>query len=98
MTTVHIEAPITDFDLFKSQFDRNAELRRKAGVQHYRVQRPVDDPATVVIDLDFPTIEQAEGFLYTVRTKVWPDKERSSSLAGTPRTRILEPAEEKDVT
>ncbi|MBW1597750.1 hypothetical protein [Streptomyces sp. JJ38] len=98
MTTLHIEAPVTDFDLFKRQFDRNAELRREAGVRHYRVQRPVDDPAAVVIDLDFPTVEQAEGFLNTMRTKIWPDKERSSSLTGPPRTRILEPAEEKDVT
>lgn len=45
MPTLHIEHPITDFDTWKSAFDRFAPARESAGVRHHRVQRPVDDPA-----------------------------------------------------
>lgn len=92
MVTLHIEHPITDYETWSSAFDRFADLRREAGVRAHRVHRPIDDPRYVVIDLDFDTIEQAEGFLGFLKTKVWGNQANSPALAGDPETMILQPA------
>ena len=91
MITLHIEHPVTDLATWRGAFDRFAEYRRNGGVCGERVQHPVDDDAYVSIDLDFPTREQAEQFLGFLQTAVWPSRENAPGLAGTPRTRILEP-------
>lgn len=95
MATLHIEHPITDFAVWKSAFDRFAPAREEAGVRRHRVQRPVDDPAYVVVDLEFDSVERAEGFLEFLRTRVWSSPGNAPALAGTPVTRILETAEER---
>lgn len=92
MATLHIEHPITDFDSWTSAFNRFADVRREAGVRAQRVQRPVDDPMYVVIDLDFDTTVDARAFLHFLNTKVWVIRENAPALAGTPETMILEPA------
>ena len=56
-----------------------------------RVQHPVGDDRYVVVDLDFSTHEQAQRFLHFLETTVWASRDTSPALAGTPRTRILEP-------
>ncbi|MFN0026733.1 MAG: hypothetical protein ACKV2O_06040 [Acidimicrobiales bacterium] len=89
MATLHIEHPITDFDTWVSAFDRFAEARSHAGVRAQRVQRPIDDPDYVVVDLDFDTTEAAEVFLTFLTTAVWASPENSPALVGTPRTRIM---------
>lgn len=91
MPTLHIEHAITNFDTWKLAFNRFAEVRRDAGVRAERVQRPIDDPRYVVIDLDFDTSDQAEAFLLFLRTKVWATPDNAPALAGTPETTILEP-------
>ncbi len=92
MTTLHIRHAITDFDTWASAFGRFAEARRDAGVRAQKVQRPVDDPAYVVIDLDFDTTDAAESFLDFLRTNVWGVPANSPGLDGIPETMILEPA------
>ncbi|MGW0734825.1 hypothetical protein [Streptomyces sp. NPDC002851] len=94
MSTLHIEHPITDFAVWKSAFDRFAPMRKEAGVRRHRIQRPVDDQAYVVVDLDFDAADQAERFLDVLRTRVWSSPANAPALAGTPRTRILETVEE----
>jgi hypothetical protein len=89
MPTLHIEHPITDFETWSGAFDRFEDARRRAGVRAHRVQRPIDDPRYVVIDLDFATTDEAEAFLAFLTTTVWPSAENAPGLAGTPRTRIL---------
>jgi hypothetical protein len=91
MTTLHIEHPITDLPTWKAAFDRFAEHRRQGGVSAERVQQPVGDAHSVVIDLDFPTREQARRFLGFLETTVWASPDSSPALAGTPRTSLLEP-------
>jgi hypothetical protein len=91
MSTLHIEHAITDLTTWKVAFDRFAERRRQAGVYGERVQHPVDDERYIVVDLDFPSREQAQRFLDFLRTTVWTSGDSSPALAGTPRTRILEP-------
>lgn len=92
MPTLHIEHPITDFDTWNNAFNRFADARRQAGVRGQRVQRPVDDPNYVVIDLDFDTTEAAEAFRQFLTTTIWATKENSPALAGTPKTAILQAA------
>lgn len=90
MTTLHIEHPITDLPTWRSAFDRFAEPRRAAGVTAARIQHPVDDDRYVLVDLDFPTREQAERFRRFLETQVWSSREASPALAGSPLTTLLE--------
>ena len=92
MATLHIEHPISDFDTWNTAFARFASARRQAGVRDRRIQRPVGDPAYVVVDLDFDTVGEAERFLGFLRANVWAVTDNSPALAGEPQTRILEAA------
>lgn len=97
MPTLHIEHAIVDFDMWKAAFDRFAEFRADAGVLRHRIQRPIDDPKYVVIDLDFDSTEKAETFLQFLRENVWPARDNSPALVGTPQTRILEQALDQEL-
>lgn len=89
MPTLHIEHPITDLDTWRSAFGRFADARARAGVRGYRVAVPVGDPHYVLVDLEFPSVEQAERFRDFLTTTVWTSREASPALAGAPLTRIL---------
>jgi hypothetical protein len=88
-TTLHIEHAITDYPTWKAAFDRFADARRQAGVRAHRIQRPADDQAYVLIDLDFDTEPAAEEFLRFLRTRVWASPDSAPALVGSPQTRIL---------
>lgn len=92
MTTLHIEHPITDIKTWSSAFAGFAEVRRQAGVLAQRIQRPIDQPHYVVIDLDFETRQQAAAFLTFLKTQVWAVPENAPALAGAPQTMLLEAA------
>ena len=92
MPTLHIEHPITDFDVWASAFNRHADARRAAGVRAERIQQPVDNARYVVVDLDFDTTDKAEAFLRYLNTQVWQNRENSPALAGSPQTMILQAA------
>ena len=96
MSTLHIEHPISDFTTWKAAFDRFAGIRQQSGVRSHRIQRPMDDPRYIVVDLDFDDPAEAEAFLEFLQTKVWSSPENSPALAGDPRTAILEPVEGPD--
>lgn len=93
MATLHIEHPISDFDVWKAAFDRFADQRAAGGVTGHRVMQPVDDPKYVVVDLDFDDVTRAESFLDFLQRTVWSSPERSPALAGTPATSILRAAD-----
>ena len=92
MATLHIEHPITDFGTWHAAFARFADARSRAGVREQRVLRPVDDPAYVVVDLEFDTVEQAEKVLGFLRANVWASTQNAPALAGKPQARVLETA------
>lgn len=93
MTTLHIEHAISDFATWKAAFDRFASFRDESGVRGHTIRRPFDDPAYVVLDLDFDDVHAAQRFLGFLQTRVWATRESSPALAGAPRTSILETAE-----
>ena len=89
MTVLHIEHPVTDFEIWQNAFNRFAEVRSLAGVRSETVQRPVDDPAYVVVDLEFDTRDDAQTFLQFLSSEIWTSPENAPALVGTPRTSIL---------
>ncbi len=90
MPTLHIEHAISDFELWNTAFERFAQHRQDAGVRRHRICRPVDDAKYVVLDLDFDTTEQAQGFLNFLQANVWAVPANSPALLGTPETKILD--------
>ena len=89
MTTVHIEHPISDFTTWKAAFDRAAPLRAESRVRAYEVHRPVDDPAYVIIHLDFDSEADAQAFVDKLR-RLWTNRDATPALRGTPQVRFLE--------
>lgn len=92
MATLHIEHAISDFNTWAKAFDGFADQRSRAGVRASRIQQPVGDRTFVVIDLEFDTVNEAEGFLQFLKANVWGVRENSPALAGDPKTSILVPA------
>lgn len=92
MVTLHIQHAITDFDTWTSAFQRFGDARSNAGVRSERIQRPVDDPKFVVIELDFDTTDEARSFQGFLTIEVWTNPKNAPGLAGTPETMILEAA------
>ncbi len=92
MTTLHIEHPVTDLNVWLAAFDRMAEARANAGVTAQRVLRPIDDPYYIFVDLDFTTSEEAQQFLAFLESKVWSANDNAPALAGTPQTKLLQQA------
>lgn len=93
MPSLHIEHPITDLATWSTAFNAFAEVRQQAGVTSEQIRHPVGDDRFVVVDLEFDSIDQAEGFLEFLRTQVWAVPENSPALAGSPDARVLETAE-----
>jgi hypothetical protein len=93
VTTLRIEHPVTDFELWQTTFARFAPARAQSGVRAQRVYRPLDDPCYVLIDLDFDSPEEAEQFLRFLETTVWASRDSSPALDGAPQTRLLDRAE-----
>jgi hypothetical protein len=91
MPTLHIQHPITDFDVWADAFKRFADARARAGVRGQRVRRPVDDASYVVIELDFDSTDEAVAFRRFLETQIWQVPENAPALAGTPETMILQP-------
>jgi hypothetical protein len=89
MFTLSIEHPITDFATWRAAFDLFAPARAQAGVTGHRIRHLVDDPRHLDIELDFPSLAEAQSFREFLTTVVWVNSDASPALAGTPSTRIL---------
>ena len=92
MTTLRLEHAISDFDLWKSAFDRDPIDRVGSGVRAHRIYRPVDDPAYVVVDLDVDSVAAAESIRSSLE-QLWKSRTAAPALAGRPQVRIIETVE-----
>ncbi|MEP6854815.1 MAG: hypothetical protein ABJA33_05060 [Pedococcus sp.] len=90
MPTLRIEHSISDFDIWDDAFGRFASQRKEAGVLHERILQPIDDPHYVFVDLEFETLEGAQGFQQFLETQVWSNPVNSPALQGSPRCRIAD--------
>ena len=94
--TLRVELRVRDYDLWRGAFERDAGGRHDAGMRRYRIFRPTDDAACVMLDADFDTAQEAEAFLNIMRTRVWPDPEKAPAKVGAPLARIVELVESKE--
>ncbi|KNH20399.1 hypothetical protein ACU18_04420 [Arthrobacter sp. ZBG10] len=92
MPILRIEHRTHDFATWKAAFDRDPAGRGKAGVQRYSIYQPVDNPRYVLIDLEFPTVSQAERLLASMR-QIWSSGAAGPAFGGEPRTQILDTKE-----
>ena len=67
MHILRIEHETADYEGWKKAFDDDPIGREKSGVRSYRVQRAVDDPSWVMIDLEFETSDEAEAMHAALR-------------------------------
>ena len=93
MVTLHIEHAITDYDTWRSAFERGASLREETGVRGYEIQRPVDDPKYVMVNLEFDDVAAAESLLAMLRGRIWTNPETAPALVGQPTARIVDTVE-----
>ncbi len=93
MAILRIEHPVSDYESWKEAFDADPVGRERSGVRHYRVMRPVDDPAYVLIDLEFDSPREAEALLSNMRV-VW--ERVSGTIMSDPRARIVESVEARE--
>jgi hypothetical protein len=89
MATLHIEHGIRDFETWKAAFDRFAPMRKQFGVTAVRIHHPADDRSYIILQLDFPAVEQARSFLGFLESKVWSTPANSPGLVGSPIARVL---------
>jgi hypothetical protein len=92
MTTLRIEAPVSDFDAWRAAFDRDELGRAAAGVRAVRIGRPIDDANLGLVDLDFDGRDDAGAFLATLE-RFWARVVPGPILLETPRARLIEPVE-----
>ena len=90
---VRIEHPVPDYDMWKNVFDtKGPELRARHGARGYQVLRPLDDPRYVMIDLDFDSRKDAEGFLAAMH-QLWAGD--GGQVSSDQRARIAAAVETK---
>ena len=61
-TLLRIEHPVADFNRWRQAFDSDPVGRERHGVRRYRILRGHEDPAYVLIDLEFAEAQPAYDF------------------------------------
>jgi hypothetical protein len=87
MPTLRIEHAVPDYTRWKQAFDSDPADRKGSGVRRYQVMQSADDPNYVLIDLDFDSLEDAEGLLTKMRG-VWGTGE-GQKVMRNPQARIV---------
>ncbi len=94
--TLHIENTVHDYHSWKRAFDKFDRFRVAGGVRQYRVSRRAEDPTTVVIDLDFDSIDDATAFRQSLQ-KVWATPQSQAELVDHAVTMLNEGLEQQAV-
>jgi hypothetical protein len=91
---LRIEHSVPDFSGWKQAFDGDPADRKGSGVRRYQVLRSVEDPNYVMIDLEFDSLEEAEGLLAKMQ-RVWSgDGQR---VMRDPKARIVDSVESREL-
>ena len=94
MPILRIEHSVPDFINWKQAFDSDPVDRKGSGVRRYQVLRSVEDPNFVMIDLEFDSLDEAEGLLTKMR-RVWSgDGQR---VMRNPQARIVDSVESREL-
>ncbi|MCU1442038.1 MAG: hypothetical protein JWQ59_188 [Cryobacterium sp.] len=76
MALLRIQHPVPGYERWKRSFESDMLKRKDSGVLRYTIHRSVSDPNLVMVDMEFPTVRQAEIFL-TRMHRIW-------GMGGTP--------------
>jgi hypothetical protein len=94
MPILRIEHAVPDFNDWKQAFDNDPADRKGSGVRRYQILRSVEDPNYVMIDLEFDSLDEAEGLLAKMR-RVWSgDGQR---VMRNPQARIVDSVESREL-
>lgn len=94
MTILQVQHTISNFERWKTAFDKDPIDRRKSGVKRYRIFRPADDQNCVVVHLEFDTLKSAQETLAALR-KLWENVDATIMI--NPQTRMLDVVESAEV-
>ena len=94
MPILRIEHSVPDFSGWKHAFDSDPVDRKGSGVRRFHVFRSVEDPNYVMIDLEFDSLDEAEGLLAKMR-RVWSGE--GQKVMRNPQARIVEQVEAKEL-
>jgi hypothetical protein len=94
MFILQIEHPVPNYDAWKNAFDSDPINRKQSGVRRYRVFRPIDQPNYAIIELEFDSINEAEGLLAAMR-EVWRGVQ--GTIIESPQVRIVEVVESQEL-
>ena len=94
MVVLQIEHPVLNFDAWKKAFDSDPVNRKQSGVRRYRVLRPINNPSYAIIELEFDSLDKAEGLLTALR-EVWRGVQ--GTIIENPQVRIVEMVESKEL-
>jgi hypothetical protein len=94
MPILRIEHSVPDFNGWKQAFDSDPADRKGSGVRRYQILRSVEDPNYVLIDLEFDSLEEAEGLLTTMR-RVWSGE--GQRVMRNPQARIVDAVESREL-
>jgi len=83
MATMVIRHPVVDYGSWRAVYDEVAPLRDRHGCTAERVLRDADDPETVLVLHDFPTLDGARSFAADPGLKAAMQR---AGVAGPPRT------------
>ena len=83
MATMVIRHPVADYGSWRAVYDEVAPLRDRHGCTAERVLRDADDPETVLVLHDFPTLDGARSFSADPGLKAAMQR---AGVAGPPRT------------
>ena len=94
MPILRIEHSVPDFNGWKQAFDSDPADRKGSGVRRYQVLRSVEDPNYVMIDLEFDSLDEAEGLLTKMR-QVWSGD--GQKVMRNPQARIVDSVESREL-
>jgi len=83
---------VRDYAEWKRVFDSDPLGRESSGVRRYTLERPVDDASTVIGELEFDSLDEAETFAGRLQ-EVWTGL--GSQVVADPGLRITEVLEHK---
>jgi len=96
MATLRIDLEVKDYDMWRTAFGKDAAGRERHGAQRHRIFQNAGAEHRVSLDVDFPSLAEAEQFLTVLREEVWPSADKAPALVGTPSARLIELVEAAD--
>jgi quinol monooxygenase YgiN len=92
MVTLVVHHRVKDYDAWMAVFDEHEPTRRAHGEIEHRVYRDMHDPNRVVVHNDFPSEDDARGFMEDPSLKEAMER---AGVEGEPGISFIERAERK---